>query len=359
MSKMNIRIHECGSSASSLGPSPMGVLRMQPTKKKSEASDGLDAEWDDLAAVLKGLFLRNADEPSGKYFYVKSDYRNDDDILHSVYNKGQDTLLLEIHLVGTEPNMVVVNPGNYTDETFDMAYGVVEPIAQEMFLSLDSNGYHGTISKIDDASEYGAWKKQHGYEDTSAIKKNESNEDAQAVLQANYGDGDTYYGESSANGFYATERHPMAWAILNNDVAALESLHNGTATTPDKPWNCHGWSEDIDAPEDSEGNYPYVYNMDTDYEETFVEDMPDRVVGETDNQNALRKALEYYPDFVLPFVDFWNAFHKGYDKDLLLSFLYNARNLYNDMQVDIQEYLDYDEFGKDAYNNLESFLEGK
>lgn len=195
--------------------------------------------------------------------------------------------------------------------------------------------------------------------DMLAIKKNESNEDAQAVLQANYGDGDTYYGESSANGFYATERHPMAWAILNNDVAALESLHNGTAATPDKPWNCHGWSEDIDAPEDSEGNYPYVYNMDTDYEETFVEDMPDRVVGETDNQDALRKALEYYPDFVLPFVDFWNAFHKGYDKDLLLSFLYNARNLYNDMQVDIQEYLDYDEFGKDAYNNLESFLEGK
>ena len=151
MSKLNIRIHECGSSASSLGPSPMGVLRMQPTKKKSEASDGLAAEWTDLDDVLKGLFLRNVDEPSGKYFYVKSDYRNDDDILHSVYNKGQDTLLLEIHLVGTEPNMAVVNSGNYTDETFDKAYGVVEPIAQEMFRSLDSNGYHGTISKIDDA----------------------------------------------------------------------------------------------------------------------------------------------------------------------------------------------------------------
>lgn len=356
MSKLNIRIHECGSSASSLGPSPMGVLRMQPTKKKSEASDGLDAEWDDLAAVLKGLFLRNADEPSGKYFYVKSDYRNNDDILHSVYNKGQDTLFLKIHLVGTEPNMVVVNPGNYTDETFDMAYGVVEPIAQEMFLSLDSNGYHGTISKIDDALEYGAWKKQHGYEDTSATKKNESVNPIAAI----YGDGGLNTYEHSADGFFPTETDTLAKAVYNNDVETIKKLHDSNLKTYEEPDEMTmGWHDDYDDFNDDSTHYWY-YDWEWDYDQSFVKDFR-RVIGVTDNQDALHLMLQYEPDFIVCSADFGNAIHAGYDKELIKRLFYNIRAAVDDDDDLRINYLGDDDYvtsdNPDPIENIEKFLE--
>lgn len=464
MSKLNIRIHECGSSASSLGPSPMGVLRMQPTKKKSEASDGLDAEWDDLAAVLKGLFLRNVDEPSGKYFYVKSDYRNDDDILHSVYNKGQDTLFLEIHLVGTEPNMAVVNPGNYTDETFDKAYGVVEPIAQEMFRSLDSNGYHGTISKIDDALEYGAWKKQHVSEDMLANKKNENltdkeehewyrfwfddvkkhivsgksgsvehnckmlphsdvrqmwgvaamakelcdnfrrylsyrgytnskgspfaeiswrAEDAGDLLAAMnkadgtpieskknesvnpiasiYGDGGINTYEHSADGFFPTNTDTLAKAIYNNDVETIKKLHDSNLKTYEEPDELTmGWHDDYDDFNDDSTHYWY-YDWDWDYDQSFVKDFR-RVIGLTDNQDALRLMLQYEPDFIVCSADFGNAIHAGYDKELIKRLFYNIRAVVDDDDDLRVNYLGDEDYvtsdNPDPIENIEKFLEG-
>lgn len=128
--------------------------------------------------------------------------------------------------------------------------------------------------------------------------------------------------ESSASGFYPSVRHPLAWALLNDDVDMLERLHDGTVPQPEKPWLYTGWEEDIDAPEDDNGNYPYVYDMDTDYEKTFIDDWY-RIVGRTDNQRALRKMFEYYPDFILCDTDWTNAFLAGYDKGLLLKSLRN------------------------------------
>ena len=328
-------------------------------------------DWDDFDTVVSRVLMNDSDNIRGE---VYRSVRNGGD--KSICTLDDDTPLFSIspdYSSDSRGDVYAYNE-NLDRATFRKVADRIRSLCIAAERALSGNYeypiYAHVFASHDDMYKYlmdkdedcgGASAASLGATPTGVVrpddssKKNEADGD-DSELQAAYGDGDTYYGESSANGFYATEKHPMAWAILNNDVAELEALHNGTMKTPEEPWNCHGWSEDIDAPEDSDGNYPYVYNMDTDYKETFVEDMPDRVVGEKDNQPALRKALEYYPDFVLPIVDFWNAFHKGYDKDLLLSFLYNARNLYDDMDVDIAEYLSYDEYGSDPFNNLVEFL---
>lgn len=156
--------------------------------------------------------------------------------------------------------------------------------------------------------------------------------------QKEYGDGNINTYEHSADGFFATERSPIGFAVLNNDVDMLEKLHAGTVTMPEKP--ARGWGEDIDAEPDKDGHYPYVYNFDDGFEQEFVKDWS-RVVGEKNNEEALRKLLEYEPDFWLCDVDFSNAYHAGYDKKLLAQLLRNFAVL-----------VDYDDEGR-AYTGYE------
>lgn len=134
------------------------------TKVSESVLDDVDLsnQWDDLNAVVKGLFIRGFNNPSGKYFYVESDYRNNEDACHSVYSKGTDSLLLDIHVLGgEEPLVAVVNQG-LQDEPFDMAYDAIELIVKDWF-SMVADGFSGVIAKIDDPSEYAVWKKSKGF----------------------------------------------------------------------------------------------------------------------------------------------------------------------------------------------------
>lgn len=135
--------------------------------KVSEAFDGdddLSNQWNDLDAVVKGLFIRGFDNPRGKYFYVKSDYRNDTDAVHSVYSSA-DSHILDIHVLGSQltddPMVAIVNQG-LQDKPFETACGVIEPVVQDWFNTVD-DGYHGILAKIDDPSEYAVWKKSKGF----------------------------------------------------------------------------------------------------------------------------------------------------------------------------------------------------
>lgn len=135
--------------------------------KVSEAFDGdddLSNQWNDLDAVVKGLFIRGFDNPRGKYFYVKSDYRNDIDAVHSVYSSA-DSHILDIHVLGSQltddPMVAIVNQG-LQDKPFETACGVIEPVVQDWFNTVD-DGYHGILAKIDDPSEYAVWKKSKGF----------------------------------------------------------------------------------------------------------------------------------------------------------------------------------------------------
>ena len=185
-------------------------------------------------------------------------------------------------------------------------------------------------------------------------KKSEADGD-EAKLQAAYGDGGIITHESSADGFYVDDHDPMGYAILNNDVATMKELFNGTASVPEKPWTYSGWHEDTDAPEDKDGNYPYVYDWDREYQLNFVNDWK-RIVGETNNEEALNLLLEKAPDFVPTAIDFYNAFHAGYDKKLLRKLLDNISTVVDKEDIS-REYLNYEEFGEDAYDNLDKFLD--
>lgn len=185
-------------------------------------------------------------------------------------------------------------------------------------------------------------------------KKSEADGD-EAKLQAAYGDGGIITNESSADGFYVDDHDPMGYAILNNDVATMKELFNGGASVPEKPWTYAGWHEDTDAPEDKDGNYPYVYDWDREYQLNFVNDWK-RVVGETNNEEALNLLLEKAPDFVPTAIDFYNAFHAGYDKKLLRKLLNNISTVVDEEDIS-SEYLNYEDFGEDAYNNLDKFLD--
>ena len=136
--------------------------------------------------------------------------------------------------------------------------------------------------------------------------------------RSEYDDGKINTHENSADGFFATPREPIGYAILNNDTNALRDLHMGCHEAKE-PWNASGYSEDFD----KEGEFHYDF---TDgYHQEFEEDWH-RVVGPTDNQEALVKMLEYVPNFWLCRADFINAFHAGYNKGLLAKLLRNYPN---------------------------------
>lgn len=341
------------------------------TKISESVLDDVDLsnQWDDLTAVVKGLFIRGFDNPSGKYFYVKSDYRNDEDACHSVYSKGTDSHQLDIHILGgEEPLVAVVNQG-LQDGPFDMACDAIELIVKDWF-NMVADGFHGVIAKIDDPSEYAVWKKSKGFKNEDGAsasslgvaptgvvrRKTESkkNESGGADLASVYGSGDIVTHESSADGFYVDDHDPMGWAILNNDVDTMKELFAGTAPTPDKPWLYAGWDEYTDAPADKDGSYPYRYSWDSERDLNFVEDWK-RVVGETNNEEALNLLLEYDPGFIPTAIDFYNAFLAGYDKKLLRKLLDNIRAVWDKDDIN-DSYLNYEDFGETPYENLIEFL---
>jgi len=175
-----------------------------------------------------------------------------------------------------------------------------------------------------------------------------------ADLASVYGSGDIVTHESSADGFYVDDHDPMGWAILNNDVDTMKELFAGTAPTPDKPWLYAGWDEYTDAPADKDGSYPYRYSWDSERDLNFVEDWK-RVVGETNNEEALNLLLEHDPDFIPTAIDFYNAFLAGYDKKLLRKLLDNIRAVWDKDDIN-DSYLNYEDFGETPYENLIEFL---
>lgn len=186
---------------------------------------------------------------------------------------------------------------------------------------------------------------------SSESKKTES---SGAALASIYGDGDVSTHENSADGFYVDEYDPMGFAVLNDDTATMEELFSGKAVAPEKPWTYAGWHEDIDAPENKDGSYPYVYDWEREYDLNFVKDWK-RVVGDKNNEKALELLLKYAPDFIPSAMDFWNAFHAGYSKGLLLKLFDNIFAVV-DKDDPYNNYLGYGDY---TYDEVAKFLEGK
>lgn len=353
---LKIKVHprsseDFGASACSLGAVPTGVVRFKdeaPAKVPGATvleDVGASKAWDDLKAVLTGLFIRGFDNPTGKYFYVKSDYRNHGEALHSVYFRGTHMLAVDIHVLGSsiagdEPTVAIVNQG-LEDASFETICEVIEPVLSGWFNTV-GDGNHGMVVRLDDPSEYETWKKVSHFK----------NETVQPLSKI-YGDGAIDTHENSASGFYVDNYDPMGYAILNNDVATMKDLFSGRASVPDKPWLYAGWHEDLDAPEGVDGSYPYVYDWGTERELNFVNDWK-RIVGKTNNEAALKFLLENDPDFILASADFENAIHAGYDKGLLRKLFDNICSVMD--TESIASYFGDDLGGDDAYDNINTFL---
>lgn len=189
---------------------------------------------------------------------------------------------------------------------------------------------------------------------TGDLAESKKTESSGADLASIYGDGDVSTHENSADGFYVDEHDPMGFAVLNNDTATMKKLFSGKAVAPEKPWTYAGWHEDIDAPENKDGSYPYVYDWEREYDLNFVNDWK-RVVGDKDNEEALELLLQYAPDFIPSAMDFWNAFHAGYSKGLL-------RKLFNNIFAVVDKddpYNNYLGYGDYTYDEVAKFLDGK
>lgn len=165
-----------------------------------------------------------------------------------------------------------------------------------------------------------------------------------------YSDGNVNTNESSADGFYPKpEVSPIAYAILTNNVKELIALHKNKPTKPKEPWNTKGWYE---IAEDK-----WKYSWQDGYNKEFYEDFS-RVVGEIDNQNALRKMLVFEPDFVVCPADFDNIVHKGYDKSIISDLFYNRIiNEPDDWEDEENNYFNSDDYGPTPVSNLKTFLE--
>ena len=137
----------------------------------------------------------------------------------------------------------------------------------------------------------------------------------QSDWRSEYGTGGIITHENSADGLFARPNHPIGYAILTNNTKMLTKLRSGKVKAKDA-YNIVGFEEDLN----HEGKY--VYNFERGYEVEFEQDW-ERVVGETNNQDALRLMLQFVPDFWLCPIDFYNAFSAGYDKTLLATLLRN------------------------------------
>lgn len=186
------------------------------------------------------------------------------------------------------------------------------------------------------------------------LAESKKTESSGASIASIYGDGGVSTHENSADGFYVDEHDPMGFAVLNNDTATMEELFSGKAVAPEKPWTYAGWHEDIDAPENEDGSYPYVYDWEREYDLNFVNDWK-RVVGHKNNEKALELLLQYAPDFIPSAMDFWNAFHAGYSKGLLRKLFDNIFAVVDKDDPD-NNFLGYGDY---TYDEVAKFLEGK
>jgi len=169
--------------------------------------------------------------------------------------------------------------------------------------------------------------------------------------KAEYGSGGVITHENSASGFYATPKNSIGWAILNNDVESLKKMHDGTIEPPKEPWNYTGWTQD----ETDENKYNF--NFMWAYEQEFEKDW-ERVVGTTDNQDALRLMLEYVPDFWVCDMDFYNAYIAGYDKGLLAKLLRNFYALFDMKPCKELEWRAYHGYEGVSIDEMLAFLDG-
>ena len=358
---------ECGgSSAASLGATPTAVVRPDNESKKSEATGDAGIATQMISALRKKaeedrewfgkfneMYAKELEEVglSGitMVFRPKDPYQVEDRFQYNVewqpydlnydYVKNEEFNKKTYGFIDSEWDGKSVVTHDYRpldDQSIDDFYDIVvgSGSGDEGIFLWVLEQYNQSIGKTES-------------------KKSEADGD-EDKLQAAYGDGGIITHESSADGFYVDDHDPMGYAILNNDVATMKELFAGTAPVPEKPWTYAGWYEDIDAPEDKDGNYPYVYDWERENDTNFVNDWK-RVVGKTNNEEALNLLLEKAPDFVPAAIDFYNAFHAGYDKKLLRKLLDNISVVIDPEDIN-NDYLHYEEFGEDAYGNLDKFL---
>lgn len=192
--------------------------------------------------------------------------------------------------------------------------------------------------------------------DMLATKKNESVNPIASI----YGDGGINTYEHSADGFFPTDTDTLAKAVYNNDVETIKKLHDSNLKTYEEPDKLTmGWHDDYDDYNDDSTHYWY-YDWEWDYDQSFVKDFR-RVIGLTDNQDALRLMLQYEPDFIVCSADFGNAIHAGYDKELIKQLFYNIRAAVDDDDDLRVNYLGDEDYvtsdNPDPIENIEKFLE--
>lgn len=114
--------------------------------------DDLKEQFDDLEDVARRLMLNGEDNAAGRYFYVKPYPSNSAYLsMYSIFSKT-GSHVMDI-LVGGE-TVDIINGGDYTDEGFDAAYDVVEPIVADMFRLAYSDGNTGIVRKFDNSADY-------------------------------------------------------------------------------------------------------------------------------------------------------------------------------------------------------------
>lgn len=179
----------------------------------------------------------------------------------------------------------------------------------------------------------------------------ESKNESENPISKIYGDGKIVTHVNSADGSFASEREPIGYAILNNDVEGLKALKNGNPKMPEDPNRTAGWRE--------EDEDEWRFDWDDAYNKEFYEDW-ERVIGKTNNQEALKQMLEYDRGFIVASIDFDNAIHAGYDKALIKKLLDNIRKGIDDDEDLKINYLGDDDYidaeHPDPIKNLEDFL---
>ena len=270
------------------------------------------------------------------------------------------------------PEGILLNlydPKVATDIGPNGAYNEALAMAEERFPYLDfpqsrenfqiAYGYDIDTMNMDSLSkrnEFSEFMKNLG-EATGANAFCKAVVEAKATIDRNgtdwrseYGSGGVITHENSASGFYATPRDSIGWAILNNDVEAIQKMHDGTIEPPEEPWNHTGWTQD----ENDEDQYRFDFMLA--YEQEFEKDW-ERVVGTTDNQEALRLMLEYIPEFWLCDMDFYNAYLAGYDKALLAKLLRNFYALFDMTPSEELEWRSYHGYEGVSIEDMLEFLD--
>lgn len=332
MSKLNIRIHECGSSASSLGPSPMGVLRVGRPRK-------------DMLATKKNENLMDKEEHEWYRFWF------DDVKKHIVPGKS-----------GSVEHNCKMLPHSDVRQMWGVA-AMAKELCDNFRRYLSYRGY--TNSKGSPFAEI-SWRAEDAGDLLAAMNKAdgtpvESKKDESVnPIASIYGDGGLNTYEHSADGFFPTDADTLAKAVYNNDVETIKKLHDSNLKTYEEPDELtRGWQDDYDDYKDDSTHYWY-YDWEWDYDQSFVKDFR-RVIGLTDNQDALRLMLQYEPDFIVCSADFGNAIHAGYDKELIKKLFYNIRAAVDDDDDLRVNYLGDEDYvtpdNPDPIENIEKFLE--